>query len=233
MNGDSDHEERLLETFASVMRRLDPRVMAAGEQCEQSGTRRLRVKPVYWAAVLIIACIASAMVIQSLPNRTGYEGGAELAHYYRSLEKLFDDAELVVLGTFTSNTQVQNVEPGDPAAGKLQLREFIPETWIKGAVSTPIWVALHAREDPITGKWIGIAGEALYQAGSRYVLFLTEETHKRDSDYYWTTGAWQGSFGVRDGKVWSRAELGESEASEIEANGKALSGFLNTLSNTQ
>jgi len=99
MNGDSDHEERLLETFASVMRRLDPRVMAAGEQCEQSGTRRLRVKPVYWAAVLIIACIASAMVIQSLPNRTGYEGGAELAHYYRSLEKLFDDAELVVLGT--------------------------------------------------------------------------------------------------------------------------------------
>jgi len=180
--------------------------------------------------LLLVILVGLGAISGCVSNPTEYEGGAELAQRYLSLDQLFDDAQLVVLGTFTGNIQVQNLEPGDPSAGNIQLREFTPETWIKGTVSAPVWVALHAREDPITGKWIGTAGEALYRLNARYVLFLNKSLR---GDYYWTTGAWQGSFGVKNGKVWSRAELGESDPSAIEMKGQGLSELLDALRNIQ
>jgi hypothetical protein len=73
-------------------------------------------------------------------------------------------------------------------------------------------------------------GEAVYKPGSTYVLFLHSGTAGSLPDaYYWTTGAYQGSFKVKDSKVWARWEVGESEETKTRLNGIALDAFLRQL----
>jgi len=73
--------------------------------------------------------------------------------------------------------------------------------------------------------------EALYEEGSVYVLFLSRSVAPVPpaTDYYWTTGAWQGSFRVLDGRVRSRGELGESPPSSLKARGQQLGDFLDAV----
>ncbi len=186
--------------------------------------------PIKRVCALSLLVIVLWAMTGCLSNPPRYEGGAELAKQYRSLKNLYDDADLIVLGTFTDDARMlPSDKPGSLA--KIYLQGFSPQSFIKGAASSPIWVAIYARQNPETDKWIGTAGQALYQDDSTYVLFLNQTL--RSKNFYWTTGAWQGSLRVKNGKVWSRAELGESEPSPLEINGQTLSDFLNTLSNIQ
>lgn len=83
--------------------------------------------------------------------------------------------------------------------------------------------ATYARAEK--GLWLGAVGQAVYQGGSTYLLFLVDT----GTDYHWTTGAWQGGFCVQEGRVWSQYELGESEGSPLVTKGASLDSVLDTL----
>jgi hypothetical protein len=172
--------------------------------------------------------ILLVLTLAACQSSASYRSGGRLARTYTKVEDLFKDCDILALGSFTGATKTYDFPEAPAAPNKIRLQEFKPSRVLKGRTPEVLWVATYAQKEA-TG-WIGIVGEALYQPDTTYVLFLTKEIPGRlPESHYWTTGAYQGSFRVKDGKVWARSELGESEETKIKLNGAALDAFLKQL----
>jgi len=181
---------------------------------------------------LIVYCVSLALVLAAaygLQTRQIYVSSGELAHVFTDLHELSVEANLIVFGTFTDRTKFVDTPWNKESKVKIVLHEFKPIRMVKGSLDQPVWVGVYGMKQ--YDKWIGAVNQALYTPGSTYVLFLQESIAEFGPGlhFYWTVGAYQGSFRVRDGKVWARSELGESDSTKVTATGQDLESFLGRL----
>lgn len=143
---------------------------------------------------------------------------AEFARLYTSVKDLSTDSSLIVLGQFQDLATVvlpkMDKPPYDPGRRELGFR---PTHVLKGQAKTTIQVAQRVSFARSTSPTVTAAGDdTLFRPGDTYILFLTSalpvELRGNAEPFYWVTGAIQGAFRVKDGKVYSRNITGEIPA---------------------
>lgn len=166
--------------------------------------------------VIAVACGVLGFGLAFRPGTRYESNGAQLAVIYEDFSSLFEHSSLGVVGSFTGRSRAIDNPANRDSRIKILLQEFQPSRVLFGEVQNPIWVATYAKYD--LSSWVGAAGQAVYNRGSKYLLFLSPSA----DGYYWTTGAWQGSFRIENDRVWSRYEVGESDSTLLVTAGMEL-----------
>jgi hypothetical protein len=171
----------------------------------------------------------ASLVMYGLQKQQTYVSGGELAKIFSNLDELSKETRSVALGVFTDRIKIVDTPWNKESKLKIVLHEFKPERMLRGSLDQSVWIGVYGMKQQ--DKWIGALGQALYTPGSMYVLFLQESLPEVEPGlrFFWTVGAYQGSFRVRNGAVWARSEIGESDGSRVKTHGEELESFLSRL----
>lgn len=158
------------------------------------------------------------------------EAMGELAKYYKTIDELITDSEVIVFGRFEGQPTIVppkiDKEPYDPGRRELTFR---PIQTLKGDVKATIKVA--QREGISEGGAVGSSNFPLFKSGENYVLFLVPTLHEEEfGEFYWVTGAIQGALRAINDKVYSLNVTGEvPQEVGPKVEGQPLHNFLVTL----
>ncbi|MGD0153731.1 MAG: hypothetical protein ABSC17_08225 [Thermacetogeniaceae bacterium] len=167
-------------------------------------------KAVYITSILIGVVLFSAFTIgihyrslESQKTKIVLSGSREtkealegsLAKGYVSLQELNNDSDIVAIGSFD-----KIIDSGTLPNTKLPFTDFafVPEKILKGSFSGS-YILVHQLGGNVTGQGIvDMKEDPLYSIGEKSLLFL-----KKGTDKYYTIGAYQGRFPIRNNKISS------------------------------
>jgi hypothetical protein len=178
----------------------------------------------------------------------------EIAVTYQSLEELENDADLVVLGKFVGNPRfdkgrsidrgvskknpevTESQTPEEDAARKLiaqrrpSYREltFQVTEVLKGELSNAKPGTPKIKVGQVAGQSgttvVGVSGDRLFQPGEEYILYLSSDSLLGE-DFYWVTGANQGTFVVKGNQVDSLNNQANVDDVGPKVKGESLDKF--------
>lgn len=177
-----------------------------------------------------------------------------VAKNYETIDQLAVDSQVIVLGNFQGNPNIARPKMGQDSApartanesppqrnldtqlkllaqrepGRREL-DFQPAEVLKGDIqASSITVAQRAAIDE---NAVGpVEDDKLFEPREKYILFLTPAL-PNEGKFYWITGAFQGAFKVKNGKITSQNIAGENRQEVIgpRVKGESLETFMTAI----
>ena len=183
---------------------------------------------------------SSAANVQSKDSDVKVSGS--VATIYKSMGGMVPDADLIVTGSFTgeqvivSKSKLLDLPPRESEKSPAPLRDpnlihqvelghidsgFNISEVIKGQATTKVYVAQRG-SIAMNSKVTPMSGDRFFKGGDSYILFLKkplphEIKNAGGRSFYYLVGAYQGSYRIKDGRVYTR-DIEDLESAKISSS---------------
>jgi hypothetical protein len=156
---------------------------------------------------------SSSPVLKTQLNNAFIDSGVKAfgspSTIYENTEQMFGDADLVVVGKFSTEQIIVQVAPSSEGGlGHFDSGFTVTEV-IKGKAETKLYVAQNGVIGATEAGSKPMEGDRFFKAGDSYILFLKKPLPHEvkavgDRNFYYLVGGYQGGYRVKNGKVYSR-----------------------------